>query len=90
MSSLITLREGNLQLMKGTSECSHFEASSPEEDVQCKKKLHVASTNSMTSRWANTKLRCNARDSDITGYMNILGVDAQTMMAKKRKMSSLV
>ena len=31
------------------------------------KKQYVGSTNSVTARWANTKLRCNRRDSDMTG-----------------------
>ena len=37
-----------------------------EEDVPCRKQ-YIGSTNSVTSRWANTKSRCNARDSDMTG-----------------------
>ena len=37
-----------------------------EEDVPCRKQ-YVGSTMSVTSRWANTKSRCNARDSDLTG-----------------------
>ena len=37
-----------------------------EEDLPCKLQ-YVGSTNSMTARWANTKLRCNQRDSDSTG-----------------------
>ena len=37
-----------------------------EEDLPCKLQ-YVGSTTSMTARWANTKKRCNARDSDSTG-----------------------
>ena len=37
-----------------------------EEDLLCKKQ-YVGSTFSITTRWANTKLRCNKRDSDLTG-----------------------
>ena len=37
-----------------------------EEDVPCRKQ-YVGSTISVTSRWANTKSRCNAKDSDLTG-----------------------
>ena len=37
-----------------------------EEDVLCRKQ-YVGSTFSITTRWANTKLRCNRRDSDQTG-----------------------
>ena len=37
-----------------------------EEDIPCKKQ-YVGSTISVTSRWANTKARCNAQDSDLAG-----------------------
>ena len=37
-----------------------------EEDLPCHLQ-YVGSTVSMTSRWANTKQRCNKRDSDSTG-----------------------
>ena len=37
-----------------------------EEDIPCHLQ-YIGSTVSMTSRWANTKQRCNKRDSDATG-----------------------
>ena len=37
-----------------------------EEDLPCHLQ-YVGSTVSVTSRWANTKQRCNKRDSDATG-----------------------
>ena len=57
-----------------------------EEDIPCRLQ-YVGSTVSMTSRWANTKQRCNKRDSDSTGLYkhfrdgcpNDMGIEKQTI-----------
>ena len=57
-----------------------------EEDLPCHLQ-YVGSTVSMTSGWANTKMRCNKRDSDATGLYkhfrdgcpNDTGVNKQTI-----------
>ena len=62
-----------------------------EEDVLCKKQ-YVGSTFNMSSRWANTKLRCNRRDSDQTGLYKHFrdGCPNDTGVEKKHIKISLI